>query len=48
MNITCEEGKFIYETMGVSEIIVFLAIPDYRDCYHGTVITSLDECSMGW
>ena len=47
MSITSEEGYFIYETMGVSEIIVFLVIPDYRDCYYCTVITSMDECSMG-
>jgi hypothetical protein len=48
MSITGEEGNFTYETMGVSEIIVFLVIPDYWDRYHGTVISSLDECSMGW
>jgi hypothetical protein len=48
MSITCEEGNFIYETMGVSEIMVFLVIPDYRDCYRGAVISSLDERRVGW
>jgi hypothetical protein len=48
MSITCEEGNFTHETMGFSEIMVFLFIPDYRDCNRGTVISSLDERGMGW
>ena len=48
MSITCEEGNFTHEIMGVSKIMVFLVIPDYRDCYRGAVASSLDERSMGW
>jgi hypothetical protein len=48
MSITSEEGHFIYETMGFSEIMVFLVIPNYRDCYRGAVISSLDERRVGW
>jgi len=48
MSITREEGTFIYETMGVSEIMVFLVIHNYWYSYRSTVISSLDERSMGW
>jgi hypothetical protein len=47
MSITPEEGHFRYETLGFSEIMVFLVVPDYRDCYRGEVISSLDERRMG-
>jgi len=47
MNITREEGNFIYETLGVSEIMVSVVIPNHRDSYHGTVISSLDERRVG-
>jgi hypothetical protein len=47
MSITGEEGNFKDETLGFSEIMVFLVVPDYRDCYRGTVVSSLDECRMG-
>jgi len=48
MSITGEEGYFLYETMGVSEIMVFLVISNYRNCYCGAVISSLDERRVGW
>ncbi len=48
MSITREEGNFIYETMGVSEIMVFVVIANHRDSYRGTVISSLDERRVGW
>jgi predicted deacetylase len=48
MSITSEEGIFTYETMGASEIMVFLVIPNHRDSYRCTVITRLDERCMGW
>jgi hypothetical protein len=48
MSITLEEGTFTHEIMGVSEIMVFLVIPDYRDCYRSAVASSLDERGMGW
>jgi hypothetical protein len=48
MSITCEEGYFIYETLGVSEIMVFLVDSCYWNCYHSTVHSSLDERRMGW
>jgi hypothetical protein len=48
MSITREEGNFHYETLGFSEIMVFLVVPDYWDCYRGAVISSLDERRVGW
>jgi hypothetical protein len=48
MSITREEGHFTYETMGFSEIMVLLVVPDYRNCYRDTVISRMDERSMGW
>jgi hypothetical protein len=47
MSITREEGTFIYETMGVSEIMVLLVILNHWYSYRGTVISSLDERSVG-
>ena len=47
MSITREEGNFQYETLGFSEIMVFLVVPDYRDCYRGAIITRLDERRVG-
>jgi hypothetical protein len=48
MSITLEEGNFNHEMLGFSEIMVFLVVPDYRDCYRGAIIPSLDERRVGW
>ncbi len=48
MSITLEEGHFRYETLGFSEIMVFLVVPDYGNRYRGTVNPRLDERSLGW
>jgi hypothetical protein len=47
MSITREEGNFNHDTLGFSEIMVFLVVPDYRDCYRGPFISSLDERRVG-